>query len=275
MSASGPIESHRWMVVSDLDGTLLGQTEATFRFRDWWSQSAVPRCLVYASGRSYESIVNSIHKFQLPTPDAIVADVGTDVRSYPSGVPLIEWSSKWWSTWDIENVSSLLDSQPDLELQPSECQTTFKRSYFLRNPNSDWISRTQSQLREQRLDADLIYSSNRDLDVLPAGANKGTAIEFLAQTWKIPRTRVVVAGDSGNDLSMFVQGFRGIVVGNAQSELSDVTGLNIYRSQHNFADGVIDGLNFWMNSETTASDRRNVSYLPQRSGAFGSAESFS
>ena len=64
--------------------------------------------------------------------------------------------------------------------------------------------------------ADLIDSSNRDLDVLPAGVSKGSAAKYLAGRWSIPKSRVIVAGDSGNDESLFVQRFPGIVVANAQ-----------------------------------------------------------
>ena len=233
------------MVVSDLDGTLLGHPEATARFIRWWSQWKTPRRLVYASGRFFGSVVASIEETGIPAPDAIISDVGTDVRLYPSGASMIDWISRWWPTWQIDDVQAVLDSELKLEPQPSQFQSAYKRSYYVRNAQPGWLHKTQLRLRERRVAAELIYSSNRDLDVLPAGANKGTAVEFLAQKWKVPRTRVLVAGDSGNDLSMFLQGFRGIVVGNAQAELAGLFGPNIYRSPHPYADGVIDGLDFW------------------------------
>lgn len=245
MSYCTTAASAEWMVVCDLDGTLLGRTDATKRFRDWWNSRVFSRRLVYASGRRYDSVADSIEQFELPKPDAVVADVGSDVRIFPSGIPLLEWSSRWWSTWEIDGVRAALDGQPELEPQPTDCQTPFKRSYFVRNPHPDWLSRTKFRLRESRLRAELIYSSNRDLDVLPAGVNKGSAAEFLAQKWKVPPTRVLVAGDSGNDLSMFVHGFRGIVVENAQTELRDIVGPNVYRSANGYADGVIEGLMYW------------------------------
>lgn len=239
------------MVVSDLDGTLLGNPEATDRFIRWWGQWGAPRRLVYASGRFFGSVVASIEEANLPAPDAIISDVGTDVRLYPSGTQMVEWTSRWWTTWQIEEVEALLNSELKLEPQPSHCQSAYKRSYFVRNADPGWIHKTQLRLRERRVAAELVYSSNRDLDVLPAGANKGTAVEFLAQKWRIPRTRVLVAGDSGNDLSMFMQGFRGIVVSNAQAELAGVLSPNIYRSSQPFADGVIEGLDYWIHRRTS------------------------
>lgn len=235
------------MLVSDLDGTLLGNPDALYRFQGWWKALKEPLRLVYASGRHYASVVASIEDAKLPIPDAVIADVGTDVRLFPTGIPLMEWVNRWWTGWQIEDIEQVFSRELQLEPQPSHCQSAFKRSYFVRDARPDWIRTTRQRLRERQLAAEIIYSSNRDLDILPSGVSKGTAVEFLALKWNVPRTRVLVAGDSGNDLSMFTQGFRGIVVGNAQPELDDLVGPNIYRSNHEFADGVIDGLAYWLN----------------------------
>jgi hydroxymethylpyrimidine pyrophosphatase-like HAD family hydrolase len=92
----------------------------------------------------------------------------------------------------------------------------------------------------------LIYSSNRDLDILPAATNKGTAATYLARHWGIDRDNVIVAGDSGNDLEMFSAGFRGIVVANAQPELRSLHAGCVYHAQGEFAAGVLEGLRHWL-----------------------------
>jgi len=45
--------------------------------------------------------------------------------------------------------------------------------------------RLARELEAAGQDVDVVYSSNRDLDILPADTNKGTAAEFLAQSWGI------------------------------------------------------------------------------------------
>ena len=44
---------------------------------------------------------------------------------------------------------------------------------------------------------------------------------------------------------MFLQGFRGIVVDNAQEELKAIDSPDVYHAPRAFADGVIDGLTHW------------------------------
>lgn len=246
MSGRRTIRTVPWLVVTDLDGTLLGDPEATKRFLHWWSTWDQNRRLVYASGRQFESVLASFHESGLPEPNAIISNVGTDVRLLPAGSLLSEWPRSWWPGWNLELVRLALDPEPEFELQPPECQSEYKRSYFVRNASPGVLDHARQLLRKQPVAADVIYSSNRDLDVVPSGANKGTAAAFLANLWGIPRSSVLAAGDSGNDLSLFYQGFRGIVVGNAQPELARLNRIDVHKSVQHYADGVIEGLNFWL-----------------------------
>jgi hydroxymethylpyrimidine pyrophosphatase-like HAD family hydrolase len=56
---------------------------------------------------------------------------------------------------------------------------------------------------------------------------------------------VVVAGDSANDLDMFVLPFKGIVVGNAEPALRQLASENIYQAGGRYAAGVLEGLHYW------------------------------
>jgi hydroxymethylpyrimidine pyrophosphatase-like HAD family hydrolase len=91
----------------------------------------------------------------------------------------------------------------------------------------------------------VIYSSHRDVDVLPERAGKGNAAAYLADYWQFPRKQVIVCGNSGNDLTMYQQGFRGVVVANGHEELKRLPDANVYYSRKSFARGVIDGVEYW------------------------------
>ena len=102
------------------------------------------------------------------------------------------------------------------------------------------------QLLEQSIRAELVYSSHRDLDVLPLGCNKGTSAEYVAHYLGFERSDVIVCGDSANDIAMFDCGFAGVVVGNAHPELKALDGPLVYQSTGDYAAGVLEGVEYWL-----------------------------
>ena len=128
-----------------------------------------------------------------------------------------------------------------------------------------------SRLSEAGVSGRVIVSGHGDVDVLPARAGKGNAIAHLLTTAAspaglsapplrlalTPSTRVVVCGDSGNDIDMFeltilgaVPGFQidGIAPSNAMPELAQYLaaagpkGGRSFRAGSRCAAGVLEGL---------------------------------
>jgi glycogen debranching enzyme len=133
---------------------------------------------------------------------------------------------------------------PGVRPQPDEFQHAFKSSWFLDRASLTAIRDLKSQLDEAGLKVKLVYSSGRDLDVLPRNATKGGALSWLCARLGVPLDTVLVAGDTGNDTSMFrLPGVRGIIVENALPELFEATvDIPTYSSRQILADGVLDGL---------------------------------
>jgi sucrose-6F-phosphate phosphohydrolase len=235
----------RSLLVSDVDGTLLGDDRALERFARWCGERRGQLALAYSSGRFCKSIAESVHHTQLPQPDAIIGGVGTEICLYPAGDLLGEWSARF-EPWYPETVRAALADFDELELQPAELLSRYKISYYVYDAAAELLERMAGALATAGLRAKLVYSSARDLDVLPAAADKGAAAAFLAEYWNLPHQRVLVAGDSGNDLAMFQQGFRGIIVANAHGELAELDSPRVYKSHRPYADGVLDGLQYWL-----------------------------
>ncbi|MGB7893588.1 MAG: HAD-IIB family hydrolase, partial [Microcoleus sp.] len=81
------------------------------------------------------------------------------------------------------------------------------------------VQALQQKLTESGLPAQIIFSSNSDVDLLPQTSNKGNALTYLQKRLQIPSEATLVCGDSGNDINMFEQDVRGVIVANAMSEL--------------------------------------------------------
>jgi sucrose-6F-phosphate phosphohydrolase len=231
---------------TDLDGTLLGNLEATHRFKTAW-QALSPEArplLVYNSGRLVNDLRRFVDEGILPPGDFWIGGVGTEVFDVRRGQLLHELADHLAEGWDRARVEAVVREFPGIRPQPAEFQNEFKCSWYLHNASRTTLRELRRQLEEAGLATKIVYSSSRDLDVLPRNATKGGALKWLCERLDLPLTEVLVAGDTGNDASMFrLPGVRGIVVENAFPELYEATlELNVFSSRRILADGVLDGL---------------------------------
>src|SRR6056297_2924555 len=233
---------------TDIDGTIFDGPETAETFAAFWKdlrQMPEGPLLVYNTGRLLSDVRSLIAETPLPSPDYIISGVGTEIFDYAAAIPVEEWNETLSGKWDFDTVFELVSSKvEDIEAQPEECQNPFKCSWFYYDKNREDLDRIESMIESAGIQAQLIYSSDRDLDILPRQANKGNALKWLA-AWKgIPLQRIAVAGDSGNDSSMFmVDEVYGVVVSNAEEALVEaVSSGNTFLASKPCAHGVVEGL---------------------------------
>jgi sucrose-6F-phosphate phosphohydrolase len=249
---------------SDLDGTLLGNPESARRFKQTWE--AIPRrqrpLLCYNTGRLVGDVLALLKTDALPWPDYVIGGVGTQLYDGKRKQPVAGFDEQFREGWDLGKIERILNAFPGVLRQPPEFLHPYKSSWYLHQAKSETVEALRQKLAGEGLQVSVIYSSARDLDVLPAATSKGHSLQRLCEQIGLPLKQVLVAGDSGNDSSMFLlPDVNGIVVENAQPELHEaVVHLPTYSATRTFADGVLQGLaNFGVISEAPSLDRPLVS----------------
>jgi sucrose-6F-phosphate phosphohydrolase len=240
------------LFVTDLDHTLVGDDFAHEQLNEWLlAARSNGSKIVYSTGRSlmrYQQLATEAPLFE---PDLLIASVGTAMYSRLDGAPNVEWQEKLKAGWDRDAVMATIAHFSDLVLQPETEQSAFKASFFLTEEASiELLPQLETLFKQQDLEVQMIYSSGRDLDLLPRHANKGSALTFVRQTLGFEPEQTIVCGDSGNDIALFAAGSeRGIIVGNAQPELRswhrDHPSENRYFAKSFCAAGILEGLEYF------------------------------
>jgi len=246
---SAPLPQPVRLFSADLDGTLLGNPESSQRFKSAWTalKPETRPLLIYNSGRLVDDLRRFVDNGTLPNADYYIGGVGTQVFDVHQGKMLDELESHLADGWDASRVKEITGKFPGIRPQPDEFQHPFKSSWFLDNAKPEAIRELKRQLTEAGLKVKVVYSSGRDLDVLPRNATKGGALRWLCARLNISFDGVLVAGDTRNDASMFrLPGARGIIVENALPELYESTvDVPTFSSRQILADGVLDGLSHY------------------------------
>lgn len=234
------------LLSTDIDGTLVGKPDALARFNATW-ESIDPKqrpLLCYNTGRLLDDTLRLLKLEPMLNPDYLICGVGTLIYDCHEKRPLKSFSQVLDENWHLSKVESVLATVEGATKQPHQFQNAYKSSWYLRGAAPETVARIELALEAAGIEVNVIYSTDRDLDIIPKYANKGNALAWLLKRLEIPREQALVAGDTGNDSAMFrKRGLRGIVVGNAQPELHEATvGLDVYRAEGSCADGILEGL---------------------------------
>ncbi len=241
----------RFILVTDLDNTLIGDNDATLNLNEHLLEIREQFYLFYATGRSFDSVAHLMGFFQLLThqplltPDYLIASVGTMIyhRSYPE----LGWQRHIDRDWDRNKIYKILQNFPGLSLQSYQEQNDWKLSFNLSTNNQqDTINQVKELLSFHHIKCNLIFSSTNNLDIIPIYANKGLGVVWLQEKLGAKNLPTLVCGDSGNDISMYEHGFYGVIVKNAQPELLDWYYRNpndrVMQSSQEYASAILDGL---------------------------------
>jgi sucrose-phosphate synthase len=183
-----------------------------------------------------------LREWKAPRPDFLITAVGSEIYYGPSWRPDEGWQLQLGYRWNAKAVRELLEGMPGLVLQPESEQRPHKVSYFVDRSKSS-LRRIQRRLRAHHVLANLVFSRDLFLDLLPVRASKGLAMRYIAHKWGIPMERVLMAADSGNDADCLTGMSLGVVVGNHSPELDRYRDhKRVYFAAGCYAAGVLEGI---------------------------------
>ena len=210
--------SPKLILATDLDGTFLhphSQHQGTRLYRLLREHRADIQ-LIFATGRGYESIVTLLDDPAIPVPDYIIADVGATIlrRQSDGFTPVLPLQDEIAARWPGRDFV-LAKARQIQGLQFQEVPQEYRCSFLFEHESA----REQACALARSLGLDFLVSAGRYLDILPANVSKGASLQHLMALEKLPENKVLVAGDTLNDLSLMRTGLRGVVVGNAENAL--------------------------------------------------------
>lgn len=241
-----------WCLITDIDGTLVGESSSTKRLRRVLLEAraeleARGRRLYWAiaTGRRLESTQEVLLEegFQLGDFQALVTSVGAEIYHANQSAPSRAYFDALDRTgFERRAVLEALAPLEFLRLQPDEDQFAHKVAYFM-SDTVEHRARIHAALATLPFPSSTVISHDEYLDVVPVNGAKGGAVAHLLDLWQIPRARAVAAGDSGNDENMLEQDWHGIVVGNGRKQLAHLSPRpNVYFASKKHAAGILEGL---------------------------------
>jgi sucrose-6-phosphatase len=238
----------QFLLITDLDNTLVGDDRATFTLNQKLTAIRHSCFLIYATGRSYASALHLVHTKQLLEPDYWITGVGTEI--YDRGKLDQSWANQLSTAWNRAAIAAIAQTYSDLIPQPQSEQNPWKISFRLAQAEKSYVlDNLRAQLSKAGLNYQLVFSSGRDVDILPGNADKGLAARYIRESLRISATSTLACGDSGNDVSLFQHLTLGTIVSNAQPELLDWYSQhrhpNLYLARSPFAWGMLEGLQYF------------------------------
>ncbi len=240
------MSQRKLLLCTDLDRTLLpnGTQPESPCARQYFTRLSERSdiMLVYVTGRHKLLIQQAIKCYCLPQPDMVISDVGTKIYDLRGG----GWTT--WQDWEEEitadwagnshaDLRELFQDIKALSLQEREKQNTHKLSYYvsLYEDSDELIAEMNARLTQQGINASLIWSVDEPaaiglLDVLPRGATKVHAIEFIRERLRFALQDTVFAGDSGNDLPVLTSRLPAVLVLNAAETVRTAARVEAERS---------------------------------------------
>lgn len=227
----------------NLDHTLSGDPGALAALSRALHDAGDRVALAITTGRPLPMAVDELDALGVPLPDILVCATGTAIHYGGALTPDRSWERQIAYAWAPDRVRAVLASVPGIAPLDDEPATPLRLRFRREGPGAPGLAALRRALRRGGLRVTATLDREVDLDVTPVRASPGLALRFLTYKWDVPPHRVLVAGDSGNDVDALEGEMLGVVPGNASEEMEALRGSpRVYFSPEPHAWGILDGI---------------------------------
>ncbi|MCM3357157.1 HAD-IIB family hydrolase [Psychrobacillus sp. MER TA 171] len=234
------------MLATDLDGTFVGDEKHLKELLTYYEGLEKKVTLVYVTGRHRQSAIELMKEANIPVPSILISDVGTGIYIGKDLKPDEQWNLLMKKNWNPEAIKKIASNYPTIVQQklPNESRI----SYTVQEDEAS-VKKFKQELLEANISHKFIFSSGRDIDILPENSGKGSALTYVIEKYVDDNASILIAGDSGNDEEMISLGYPSVIVANAQPELMDIQDHpQLFRATKNCAGGIHEAwLHFYNN----------------------------
>jgi sucrose-phosphate synthase len=233
------------LIITDLDNTLTGDDQSLRALVELMNKHDHIGFGI-ATGRRLDSVLSLIDELGLPRPDLIDTDCGTQLHYGEDLVPDRSWQQQIGYAWQPDEIRKVLDELPGFFPQDDEKQSDYKVSYDIDAKQAPSTTQIKKILREAGLRARVILSLGMYLDVIPVRGGSDLSMRHVLWKWGFAPERVLVAGDSGNDVGMLLGRTLGVVVANHSKELNRLRNRpRVYFAKSSHAAGILEGIEYY------------------------------
>lgn len=227
----------RWVLASDIDGTLVGHGGESVLVQFLHSHPEIG--VVYLTGRTRTNAELLLAQHGFPAPLALATDIGADVYWGPSLTMDESWAFQQRRDWSPSRIMCTLEGVPGISFQARS--SYWRMAFKAREVASVTVARTR--LVQAGIMCRTLWDDEQHrLDVVPRGALKGRALKHILTRLSIRPQQCFVAGDAENDGDLLSGRYRGVLVANGSLPLKERLPDEIMRSSYEGALGVLDGL---------------------------------
>jgi HAD superfamily hydrolase (TIGR01484 family) len=230
------------ILATDLDGTFLGGTPQQQEQLYKLLHNNQHISLIFVTGRGLESVKQLLQDPKIPKPAYIICDVGATIVEAHNLQPVQPIQAAIESKWP--GADAIVSSFKNIEGMRLQDVPHERRCAFVYD-HPEALEQMEAIMLPPSVHK--IVSHGCYIDVLPADVSKGSTLAALCALKNLEEERILVAGDTLNDLSMYGIGFKGVVVDAANSELRTATANleDVYHAQNAGAGGILEAMQYF------------------------------